>query len=197
MKAPTSHTIALALLVAGSAGGWAAAQSATTWTVDPVHSSATFTATHLMISHVSGTIPIASASIVTPAGATIPISAQAQLDLQKIDTHNDRRDNDLRSPHFFDVANFPQMAFTSTGVNATDAKNFVMTGNLTMHGVTKPVTLNGQYLGSGPGVRPGEKRIAYIADATIDRTQWGMTYGYPVASNTIDIHLELEAYNRQ
>jgi polyisoprenoid-binding protein YceI len=169
----------------------------TVWTVDPVHSSATFTATHFGISHVSGTIPIAAASVTVPAGGKIPTATQAQLDPSGIDTRNDQRDSDLRSGHFFDVQNFPKMTFISTAITAVDATHFTLVGNLTMHGVTKPVTLTGQYLGEATGMRPGERRIAFIADGTVARSQFGMTYFIPVVSDAISMHLEIEAYVRQ
>ncbi len=163
------------------------------WKIDPVHSSAEFTAVHLGISHVTGTIPIESAKVVVPDGSNVPSSAEATLDIKGIDTHNDSRDNDLRSPHFFDVTNDPTMTFTSTSITSTDGKTFTMQGNLTMHGQTHPVTFTGQFLGRGPGMREGQQRIAFAANATIDRTQWGMTYGYPVVSNSIDLTVEIEA----
>lgn len=169
-----------------------AAAADSTWKVDPVHSSATFTAIHLGISRVTGTIPIKSASLTIPSGSNVPTSVQAFLDPSGLDTHNQTRDDDLRSDHFFDVKQFPVMSFTSTSIAATDDKHISISGNLTMHGVTKPVTLAAAFLASGPGVR-GETRAAYTASVTIDRTQWGMTYGYPVASNSIDLAIDIEA----
>lgn len=164
----------------------------TTWKVDPVHSSATFTAIHLGISKVVGTIPIKSASLTVPAGSNVPTSVQAFLDPAGLDTHVQMRDDDLRSAHFFDVTQFPVMSFTSTSITATDDKHITINGNLTMHGVTKPVTLAAAFLASGPGMH-GETRAAYTATVTIDRTQWGMTYGYPVVSNSIDLAIDIEA----
>jgi polyisoprenoid-binding protein YceI len=163
-----------------------------TWKVDPVHSSASFTAVHLGLAHVTGTIPIKSASLVMPDGSDVPSSVQAVLDPSGVDTHMQMRDDDLRSNHFFDVKAFPLMSFTSTSITATDDKHISIDGNLTMHGVTKPVTLAAIFLSRGNGMR-GEPRVAYTASATIDRTQWGMTYGYPVASNSIDLVIEIEA----
>ncbi|MEO9170927.1 MAG: YceI family protein [Candidatus Baltobacteraceae bacterium] len=184
-------TLALTLAIAASAG--AAAAGSTTWSADPVHSSATFTATHLAISHVSGIIPIKSAQIVVPDDSNIPSSARAELNPAGLDTRNDFRDSDLRSPHFFETDTYPGMSFTSTKITATDATHFSMEGNLTMHGQTHPVNLAGEYLGRGPGMGKGEVRIGYTAKATIDRTQWGMTYGSIVASNSIDLELDIEA----
>jgi polyisoprenoid-binding protein YceI len=163
-----------------------------TWKADPVHSSATFTAVHLGISKVVGTIPIKSATLTIPNGSNVPASVQAFLDPSGLDTHVQMRDDDLRSNHFFDVSQFPVMSFTSRSITATDDKHITINGNLTMHGVTKPVTLAASFLASGPGMR-GETRAAYTASATIDRTQWGMTYGNPVAGNSIDLAIDIEA----
>jgi polyisoprenoid-binding protein YceI len=183
--------IAALLFFASTAPGWGA--GSTTWKVDPVHSSANFTATHLMISHVKGIIPIKSASIVVPDGSNIPTSATAELDPSGINTQNGDRDSDLRSAHFFDVANNPKMTFVSTSVTAVDTTHFTMVGNLTMHGQTHPVTLTGQYLARGPGFHQGETRIAYTASGTVDRTQWGMTYGVPMVSANMDLEIDVEA----
>ena len=163
----------------------------TTWKADPVHSSANFTVIHMAISRVRGIIPIKSATIVVPDGSNIPTSATAVLDPGGINTQNDMRDGDLKSAHFFDVAANPQMEFTSTSITATDATHFTMSGNLTMHGQTHPVTLNGSYLGRASG--PRGMRIAYTATVTVDRTQWGMTYGNPVVSNSADLEIDIEA----
>lgn len=176
-----------ALIATGTASA-----AGSTWKADPVHSSATFTAIHLGISRVTGTIPILSASVSVPDGSNVPTSVEAALDPNGVDTHNDTRDADVRSPHFFDVKTYPAMTFVSTSISATDDKHISITGNFTMHGVTKPVTLDAAYLGRGPGMR-GETRIAYAATATIDRTQWGMTYGFPIVSNSIDLSIEIEA----
>ncbi len=165
---------------------------AATWTADPVHSSANFTVTHLGISHVNGIIPIKSSNIDVPEGSNIPTSADATFDPSGVDTRNSDRDSDLRSPHFFEVATYPAMTFKSTNISATDATHFTMTGDLTMHGQTHPVTLDAQYLGRVTTPN-GQQRIAYEAKTTIDRTQWGMTYGNPFAGNSVDIELDIEA----
>jgi polyisoprenoid-binding protein YceI len=181
-----------AVIVALVAAGTALAADST-WKADPVHSSASFTAVHLGISRVIGTIPIKSATIVIPDGSNIPTSMQATLDPSGVDTHTQMRDDDLRSPHFFDVKTYPDMSFASTSVTAIDDKHFTVAGNLTMHGVTKPIELTGVFDGRGPGMK-GEPHVAYSATTTIDRTQWGMTYGYPIVSNLIDLSIQVEAH---
>ena len=162
------------------------------WKADPPHSSATFTATHLGIAHVSGIIPMKDATISTGDSGAIPVEAKASFDPSGIDTRNGDRDADLRSAHFFEVATYPAMDFVSTKITATDAKHFTMTGNLTMHGQTHPITLDGTVLGSLTDSR-GRQHVAYSAKTTIDRSQWGMTYGNPFAGNSIDIDIEVEA----
>ncbi|HEY2474510.1 MAG TPA: YceI family protein [Candidatus Cybelea sp.] len=163
-----------------------------TWTVDPVHSTAQFTARHFGIVPVIGTIPIKSASVKLDAATQIPTGVTAELDASKLDTHNDQRDNDLRSAHFFNVASTPDIRFVSTKIEGTDPKHFTIAGDLTMHGETHPVVLNAQVVAAGKSPR-GRSIIAYEAGATIDRTQWGMSYGPMVVGNNIDISLNVEA----
>jgi polyisoprenoid-binding protein YceI len=163
-----------------------------TWTVDPVHSTAQFTARHFGIVPVIGTIPIKSASVTLDSGSQIPTAITADLDASKLDTHNDMRDNDLRSAHYFNVASTPGIHFVSSKIDGTDPKHFTVTGDLTMHGQTHPVVLNAQVVGAGKSPR-GRSIIAYEASVTIDRTQWGMNYGPLVVGNNIDISLNVEA----
>ncbi|HEY2554661.1 MAG TPA: YceI family protein [Candidatus Cybelea sp.] len=163
-----------------------------TWTVDPVHSTAQFTARHFGIVPVIGTIPIKSASVKLDSGAQIPTAVSADLDASKLDTHNDMRDNDLRSAHYFNVASTPDIHFASTKVDGTDPKHFTVTGDLTMHGETHSVVLDAQVVGAGKSPR-GRSIIAYEASATIDRTQWWMSYGPLIVGNNIDISLNVEA----
>jgi polyisoprenoid-binding protein YceI len=163
-----------------------------TWTVDPVHSTAQFTARHFGIVPVIGTIPIEKASVQLDAGSQIPIAVSAELDASKLDTHNDMRDGDLRSAHYFNVASTPDIRFVSTKIDGTDPAHFTIAGTLTMHGETHPVVLNAQVIASGKSPR-GRSIIAYGASVTIDRTQWGMTYGPLVVGNSVDISLNIEA----
>jgi polyisoprenoid-binding protein YceI len=162
-----------------------------TWTVDPVHSTAQFTARHFGVVPVIGTIPIRSASVKLVYGTQVPVAVTADFDPSKLDTHDDRRDNDLRSPHFFDVATLPVMRFVSTRIEG-DAKHFTVTGDLTMHGQTHLVTLNAQVVGAGKSPR-GRPIIAYVATVTVDRTQWGMTYGPLIVGKDVDISVNVEA----
>jgi polyisoprenoid-binding protein YceI len=189
MKRTATVLCSLALL---SAAVPAIAAGPQTWTVDPVHSTAQFTAKHFGIVPVIGTIPIRSASVQLDAGAQIPVKVTAELDASKVDTHNNMRDGDLRSEHFFNVASTPDITFVSTKIAGTDPKHFTITGDLTMHGQTHPITLNAQVVAAGKTPR-GRSLIAYSATASIDRTQWGMTYGPLIVGNGIDISINVEA----
>lgn len=184
--------IALAfVMVTLAVGDPARAAQPETWSVDPVHSTAQFTARHFGIVPVIGTIPIRSASVKLNPGERLPVSVTAEFDPSKVDTHNDMRDGDLRSPHYFDVAAYPNMQFVSTKIEG-DAKHFTVTGDFTMHGQTHPVTLTAQVVGAGKSPR-GRSIVAYAATATIDRTQWGMSYGPMIVGDSIDISVNVEA----
>lgn len=170
----------------------APAPAAQTWTVDPIHSTAQFTAKHFGIVPVVGTIPIVAASVTINDNDEIPLAISAQLDPAKEDTHFEVRDNDVRSAHFLDVSTYPRIEFVSTKIEGTDPKNFTITGNLTMHGQTHQVTLQAHVVAAGKSPR-GQSIIAYAASTTIDRTQWGMSYGSMIVGNDIDLALNVEA----
>lgn len=182
--------VLLTFLVLGFAPAYAATPQ--TWSVDPVHSTAQFTARHFGIVPVIGTIPIVKASVQLNPGSQIPASVAAELDATQVDTHNDSRDHDLKSDHFFNVAVTPKITFVSTKVEGTEPKGFTIDGLLTMHGETHPVVLLARVVASGTSPR-GRPIIAYAATATIDRTQWGMTYGPMIVSNSVDLSLNVEA----
>ena len=164
-----------------------------TASLDPNHTAANFAAKHLLISTVQGHIPIRSTSIVMGADY-VPASIEAVLDLTKIDTHNEKRDNDLRSERFLDVAQFPEMTFKSTKIVREGPEKFLMDGDLTIRGVTKPVVVNGT-IGGTIKDRQGRTHVGYAATALIDRRQWnvGATIPAAVVSNEINITIEAEA----
>lgn len=189
MKLTLALAVLTSTLLATVPAGAAAPE---TWTVDPIHSTAQFTARHFGIVPVIGTIPIVKASVQLDAGSQIPVSVSAQLDASKLDTHNGMRDSDLRSAHYFDVSTTPTIEFTSTGVSGTNPAHFTIAGNLTMHGETHSIVLNAEVVASGKSPR-GRSIIAYAATTTIDRTQWGMTYGPLIVGNNVDLSINVEA----
>lgn len=189
VKIKLAGAIFAAILLA-TAQGRAATEE--TWTIDPVHSTAQFTARHFGIVPVIGTIPIVKGSVQLQSGSQVPVSVSAELDASKIDTHDDMRDADLRSDHFFNTAVTPTIEFASTKIEGSDPNHFTIAGNLTMHGQTHPVLLSAGVVGAGKSPR-GESLIAYAATATIDRTEWGMTFGPMMVGNKVDLSVNAEA----
>jgi polyisoprenoid-binding protein YceI len=168
----------------------------TTWRVDPGHSNAGFTVRHLVVTNVKGTIPIQRATIQTAEGSTLPESIDATLDAAKLNTGNDDRDADLRGKDWFDVANFPAITFASTQISGTpDA--FTVVGNLTLHGVTKSVTLAAKTLGTTTDGR-GRRHVGYEVTTKIDRRDFGLTLmsqsgAALIAGTEVAITIEVEA----
>ncbi len=188
-------SIAAAALVAGLP----LIATADTYTIDTSHTSAGFGVVHLGLSHVHGTIPIKSASAEIPAGSQIPTAIAADLVIAGINTNDERRDADLKSKDWFDVANNPVMTFRSTKITkGADPASFTVTGDLTLHGVTKPVTLDAHVEGAAPDAR-GNPRIAYSAVGKIDRREWNVNFqgttpgGNLIVGNQIDLAFEIEA----
>ena len=184
-----------ALLMAAAAAslfGAATGARAGEISIDPNHTTTHFAVKHLLISTVEGTIPVKSISVSVDSN-NIPTTISAVMDLTKLDTHNDQRDSDLRSDKFFNVQQFPDMTFKSTKITASGT-NFVVNGDLTFHGVTKPIVVNGTLNGTITDNR-GRKHAGYTATATIDRTLWGIGPGYPqaVVNDTVLITIEAEA----
>jgi len=187
--------VAFVTAVLAAGGPHSRTVSDTVWVADTSHSSAEFDVLHMGISHVRGTIPIIVAQATIPGGQTLPRSVEATLDASRIDTHQAKRDADLRSDHWFDVSKYSTITFVSSGITRTSDTAFTIAGNLTIHGVTKPVTLQATYGGRGAGMR-GEPHVAYTAVTTIDRRDFGMTGGGPVVGTAITISLAIEAAAR-
>ncbi|HET8648619.1 MAG TPA: YceI family protein [Gemmatimonadales bacterium] len=170
-------------------------QQAATWIIDPNHSSVEFRIRHL-VSHVTGNFRQWSGTIVgDPADwstATVAVTIQAA----SIDTRNGTRDDDLRSDDFFDVTKYPTITFRSTGVEVSGAE-LRISGDLTMHGVTRPVVLDAEYLGkTGSG---DQTKVGFHAETKLDRTDYGVTWnravegGGVLLGDDVEISIDLEA----
>ncbi len=170
-----------------------------TWDLDPVHSTIGFIARHLMVSKVRGQFTSFEAQVVT-APNPLDSTATATIDLSSVSTGNEMRDNDLRSTNFFDVETHPKMTFASTAVRQ-DNEIFLVDGDLTIRGVTKPVTLAVEINGFGPDPFGGT-RAGFSATAEINRTDFGVSFNAPVpggvmVSERIQIEIEAEAVLRK
>lgn len=168
----------------------------TTWKPDVAHSSVGFAVKHLVITTVRGTFAKFDATI-TLDDDVARSSVQATIDATSIDTRQPDRDNHLRSPDFFEVAKYPTITFKSTKVEAAGAGALKVTGDLTLHGVTKPVVLA---VAATPEIKgpKGEGRRAFSATAKISRKEFGLVWNKaveagPIVGDEVTIELELEA----
>jgi polyisoprenoid-binding protein YceI len=146
---------------------------AVTWQIDPTHSELTFQIRHL-IGRVNGTFGDWGGTVVADPKNLSVGSVDVTIQAASIDTDNEKRDGHLRSGDFFDAERFPTITFESRKVEVKGDKLKVW-GNLTMRGVTKPVVLNGAFLGVGPDPW-GKQRIAFEAETTINRQDFGVSW---------------------
>jgi len=173
--------------------GWLAG----TWTIDPAHTSVGFAVRHLM-SRVRGTFDEVSGQIVTGPDPSRS-AATAVIALSSVNTGNDMRDNHLRSGDFFNVQDTPTMTFASTALRP-DGNAWVLTGGLTIRGVTRPVELQIEFLGIDPTGMQGETRIGFAGRGTISRRDFGITFGLAadgtkiVIGDKVDVTLDVEAF---
>lgn len=191
-------TLALAATAAMAASTSALAQSkygAGSYQVDSAHSKVGFEIPHLVISSVEGRFTAFSGTV-DLADDFAKSKASVEVDLGSIDTGVGKRDEHLKSPDFFDVGKHPKMTFVSTGVvGKPDA--FQLKGNLTIHGVTKPVVFDAKYLGTvADGY--GNQKAAFTAKTKINRKDFGLTWNNvveagPVVGDEVTIDLRLQA----
>lgn len=167
-----------------------------TWTIDPGHSDISFAVRHLMVSKVRGHFRRFSGQIVT-AEDPLASSVTATVDLTSLDTNNEQRDEHIRSADFFDVSTYPTMSYRSTGVRA-DGDNWIVDGELSLHGVTRPASLALELNGFGPDPYGGT-RAGFSATAQVNRRDFGIDITMPmdgggvVIGDKIAITLEVEA----
>jgi polyisoprenoid-binding protein YceI len=171
-----------------------------TWDIDASHSDVSFTVRHMMVSKVRGRFGTFSGEIVTGENLT-DSTVTATIDASSIDTNNEQRDGHIRSADFFDVENHPQWTFRSTALRV-DGEDLALDGELTIKGVTKPVTLALEVNGFGPDAWGGT-RTGFSASTTIDRNDFGVDIKMPldgggvVVSDKVQINLEIEGVLRQ
>src|SRR3954447_15459748 len=167
-----------------------------TWTIDPVHSEVGFSVRHMMVSKVRGKFSQFSGTIVT-AENPVDSTVTASIDLSSIDTGNADRDNHIRSADFFEVDTHKTMTFRSTGLRPANG-DFVLDGELTLKGVTKPVSLQLELGGFGPDAFGGT-RAGFTATGEIKRSDFGVDFnavletGGVVVADKVAILLEIEA----
>lgn len=173
-----------------------------TWDIDAIHSDVSFTVRHMMVSKVRGHFRTFSGEIVT-AENPLESTVTATVDLNSIDTGNEQRDDHIRSADFFETEKYKEMTYRSTGVRA-DGDDFVLDGELTLKGNTRPVALKLELGGFGPdAMNPGGTRVGFSATGEINRNDFGVDIAMPmdgggvVVGDKVQLQLDIEAVLRQ
>ncbi|MGX9787320.1 YceI family protein [Mycobacterium sp. MMS18-G62] len=171
------------------------ALGAGTWAIDPVHSSIGFSVRHLMVSKVRGNFENFSGAIVVGEDGAASVTAEIAVD--SINTNNEQRDAHIKSADFFDVDKYPTATFTSTGVRA-NGDTYVLDGEFTLKGITKPISLDLEFNGVNPGMGHGEV-AGFEASVVLNRKDFGIDIDMPletggaVVGDKVTITLEIEA----
>lgn len=168
------------------------------YVVDSTHSSIGFQAKHMMISKVKGHFDNFNSELDINPDDLSGGSIQFEVEIASINSNNQDRDNHLRSADFFDAENHPKMKFVATDIKKVDDDEYKITGDLSIHGVTKPVTFDAEY--NGKGTNPwGVEVVAFEADGKISRKEFGLNWnstletGGVLVGDDIKIHIEIEA----
>lgn len=168
------------------------------YTIDPVHSRIGFSARHMMVSKVRGEFREYSGSGYFDAGDASKSHLELTIKVSSIDTHNSDRDAHLRSNDFLAMEENPEITFKSSDMQAAGGQLFRVTGDLTIRGVTKPVTLELEFLGATTDPW-GKQRLGFEGGTTINRKDWGVNWnaaleaGGVMVSDSINLEIEVEA----
>jgi polyisoprenoid-binding protein YceI len=175
-----------------------ASGTTSTWQLDPSHSAAQFSVRHLAISTVRGGFSSVKGTVVFDDKDVSKSSVDVTIDVNTVDTREPNRDKDLKSDHFFDVAQYPTMTFKSTKVEQAEPGKLKVTGNLTIHGVTKEVVLEVEGP-TAPVKDPwGNQRTAVNATTKINRQDFGVKWnatmdnGGVVVGDEVSINIDAE-----
>jgi polyisoprenoid-binding protein YceI len=168
-----------------------------TWNIDASHTLVEFTARHLMVTKVRGQFPGVTGTV-TIAENPLESNVDVTIDVASVTTGDEKRDGHLKSADFFDVENYTTMTFRSTSVKPASKGHYEVEGDLTIHGVTRPVTLDLEYLGtfSDPW---GGTRVGFSASTEVSRKEWGLEWnvaletGGVLVGDKARINLEVQA----
>ena len=172
-----------------------------TWSIDATHSTIEFAVKHMMMTTVRGRVGGVRGTLEIDPEQPAASSALVELDTASLETGAEQRDAHLRSPDFFDVAQFPTITFATRrveGARAEEGASFRVVGDLTIRGVTREVTLDATYEGRGRDPWGGE-RVSFTAEGKIDRRDFGLTWnaaletGGVLVSNDVKIRLDVQA----
>jgi polyisoprenoid-binding protein YceI len=168
-----------------------------TFKIDAAHSEITFKVKHLMITNVTGNFNNFTATLESNAPDFSDATISFEADVDSINTNNEQRDGHLKSADFFDAANFPKLSFTSTSFKHLSGEAFELQGNLTIRGISKPVTLAVEY--GGTATDPyGQVKSGFEIGGIINRKDFGLVWsatteaGGIVVSDEVKLHLNVQ-----
>lgn len=161
--------------------------------LDPTHASVLFSISHLGFSKTYGRFNTVEGAFTLDADAPEKSSVVVTMDAASIDTNHKERDEHLRGKDFFDTAQYPNLTYKSTSVKRTGENSATVTGDLTMHGVTKPVPLEVTLNKTGPHPRDATKTVAgFSARGALKRSEFGMAYGVPMLGDEVELIIDVE-----
>ncbi|HZV25733.1 MAG TPA: YceI family protein [Acidothermaceae bacterium] len=163
----------------------------TDWNIDSSHSTCEFTVRHILVSTVKGAFARVSGQVHYEPDAVVNSWVRAEIDVASVDTHNPGRDDMLRGSEQFDVATYPTATFVSTQVEPAGANRFLVAGDLTFRGVSHPATFDTSFEGTAEQTN-GIERAAFIARATIKRTDFGLPLGRIIPAGVPSVLDEIE-----
>jgi polyisoprenoid-binding protein YceI len=175
---------------------------ADTWQIDPAHTNVEFSVRHMMISNVKGQFQKTSGTITINSNDPTSAKIDATIDAASINTRVDKRDAHLKSPAFLDVDKYPTITFISTKVEAAGPGKWKVTGDLTLHGVTKPVELDVEGTGTPITDPMGNTRAGASATTKINRKDFGLTWNQPLETggvmvgDEVAISIDVEAIKK-
>jgi len=188
----TIASFSLAAVVSGLLPVVGFAAGGTSYTVDPVHSAVLFRIKHLNVSHCHGRFNDISGTVTFDPASPEASSFAVKLDADSVDTNNAKRDKHLKSPDFFNAKEFKTINFTSSKVKKTGDNKLEVMGELTLHGVTKPLTATFDLVGSSEGGEHG-RRVGFDTEFIIKRSEFGITSYLDTLSDEVRISVSLEA----
>ncbi len=184
-----------AVSVASFFAGGPALAAPETYEIDPVHSTFLFKVKHLDVGYVYGRFDVFSGRYVLDAAAPASSEVDITVETNSIDTNNAKRNQDLMGADYLNVEQFPTMTFKSTKVAMPGPDRWRVDGNLTLHGVTKPMTMDLVKTGEGEGMHH-EHRTGFEGTMTIKRSEFGMTYALPAIGDEVHVTVAVEGVRK-